>query len=342
MMTGQSTTPRDLGYRWPAEWEPHAATWLGWPHNRDTWPGRSAEAIAEFVEFAKTLARCEPLHVLAGSGQVMRAAETFLGNREGITLRDIPTNDAWIRDFGPIFLKKDEQTAIVDWRYNAWGHKYPPFDDDAASTERIGRQLRLPRFSPPCVLEGGSVEGNGEGVLMTTRSCLLQRNRNPNFTAEAIEEFLREFFASEQVIWLDGEIAGDDTDGHIDQLARFLSPHVVAVASEANQDDVNFAPLVQLRRHLDNVRVAGRDLEIVEIPLPTPILQRDQRLPASYLNFYIANELVIVPQFWDVNDRRACDILREHFPNRDVLGLSCRELVLGLGGFHCLTQQQPA
>ena len=337
------STPRELGYRWPAEWECHAATWLAWPHNPETWPDCLTEATAEFVQLATTLARYEPVHVLAGGEQVMRAAKRWLGDVDGITLWNIPTNDAWIRDYGPIFLQHRGQTAIVDWNYNAWGGKYPPFEDDAAATRRIRDELGMPTFSTRVVLEGGSVEGNGQGVLLTTRSCLLRAHRNPHLTQPEIEDWLRSHVASDQVIWLDGEIAGDDTDGHIDQLVRFLAPNVVAVATETNQDDVNFSRLAQLRRQVANATLSnGQHLKIVELPMPLPIYQGRCRLPASYANFYVANGVVVVPQFNDAQDACAQEILREQFPDRDVLGLPCRALVHGLGSFHCLTQQQPA
>jgi agmatine deiminase len=338
-------TPRELGYRWPAEWEPHAATWLAWPRKPDTWPGRLEAAAAEFAEFARTLAQFEPVHILVGGDDVRRQAEKSVGACPQVTLWDIPANDSWIRDFGPIFLQRRNETAIVDWRYNAWGGKYPPFDDDDAAARRIHAALdpAMRLFSCPHVLEGGSVEGNGQGLMLTTRTCLLNPNRNPGLSRERIESLLRDYFAGRRIVWLDGEIAGDDTDGHVDQLARFVAPNVVLAASESDATDANFTSLRRLRRQLEATEWEhGGRLQVIDLPMPAPVFHQEHRLPASYANFYVANNVVLAPQFHDAGDRRACDILREHFPRREVVGLACRELIWGLGGFHCLTQQQPA
>lgn len=343
-MTHQNDTPLHCGYRLPAEWEPHAATWLAWPHNRETWPGKFDQALQQFERFARTIAELEPLHVLAGSDAVMRSAESWLGRLNHVTLHDIPTDDAWIRDFGPIFVTSPtEPLAVVDWQYNAWGNKYPPFDKDNAATGQIASRCELGRFEPGMVLEGGSADGNGQGIVMTTKSCLLNPNRNPHLRQADIEKHLRQYLCASQVIWLEGHIAGDDTDGHIDQLARFVGENTVVVAHEDDEHDENFGPLQSMLCQLQRTCLPDDlPLTIVQLPMPAPVRFNQTRLPASYANFYIANSAVIVPQFDDPADDRACDILQELFPNRDVIALPCVDLLWGLGAFHCLSQQQPA
>lgn len=338
-------TPVDLGYRWPAEWEPHAATWCSWPHNRASWPGKFEPVPFQFANFVQQLAAFEPVQVLAGGVDVRAVAESFLGTVPGVRLVDIPTNDAWCRDHGPTFLagRSKAPPALIDWEYNAWGGKYPPFELDNDVPRRIASLESRIRFAPGLVLEGGSIDGNGDGTILTTRQCLLNPNRNPGRSREEIERFLETYLGCRKVIWLSGgELAGDDTDGHVDQLARFVNEATVVVATESDRQDENYEPLAtnwnELRAACD---ADGRVLSLVPLPLPRPKFFAGQRMPASYLNFYIANGAVFVPQYDDPADEVALRTLDELFPGHRVLGLPALDLVWGLGTFHCLTQQEP-
>ena len=343
-MTGANATPAALGYRWPAEWEPHAATWLAWPHNRETWPGKFDRIPSVFAELVRTIANLEPVNILAGGAAVLPDAESFVGNLANVTLYDIPTNDAWTRDHGPTFVTRpNDAAALVDWQYNAWGQKYPPFDRDNAVPKAIADELQRRRFASPIVLEGGAIEGNGNGVVLTTKSCLPNENRNPNQTLDAIQKHLADNVAARQVHWLGvAAIAGDDTDGHIDQLARFVNPTTIVAAVEEDPADANYESLQQNYRQLCELAGEhGQPFDVVTIPMPRPLYHRDQRLPASYANFYVFNGGVIVPTFNDPADDEAAATLAGLFPDREILQLPSAELVCGLGSFHCLTQQEP-
>lgn len=338
-------TPASLGYRWPAEWESHAATWVAWPHNRNSWPGKFEPVPHQFANLVRILAKYEPVHILAGGEAVMKEAEAFVGDLPNVTLHDIRTNDAWCRDHGPIFLigPPDDRPALVDWEYNAWGGKYPPFDADNAVPEQIASLQNRRRFVPGIVLEGGAIEGNGCGTILTTEKCLLNPNRNPHLSRAALEQYLFDYLGARKVLWLQGgDLAGDDTDGHIDQLARFVSPTTVVVASESDPKDVNYDPLA---KNLDQLQAMtdqdGRPFQVERLPMPQPKYFKEQRLPASYLNFYIGNGVVVVPQFDDPADAIALEVLRRLFPGRQVQGLPALDLAWGLGAFHCLTQQEP-
>lgn len=327
-------TPRALGYRWPAEWELHAATWLSWPHNRDTWPGVFDAALDEYVRFVKAIACFEPVRVLA-SGRAADNASAQVGSVANVTIHDVETNDAWIRDHGPTFLGHDDllhMSALVNWDYNAWGEKYPPFDADNRVPSQIAILAGRKQFIPGFVLEGGAIDGNGGGIAMTTRSCALNSNRNHLTTQAAFERLLSDCLAIDQVVWLEGEIPGDDTDGHVDQIARFVSEKIVVCST--NED------IPVLQTNMERVRRSGVGLTPVELPMPAAKRLGGMRLPASYANFYIANGAVIVPQFDDTNDSLACSILGDHFVDREIIGLPAGKLVAGLGAFHCLTQQE--
>src|SRR5213078_4489236 len=256
---------------------------------------------------------------------------------ERITFYCLATNEPWCRDHGPIFLtrKRDPKLVVVDWDYNAWGNKYPPFDLDEVVPTRIAEILKLPVFYPRMILEGGSIDVNGSGALLTTESCLLNNNRNPNLSRDVIEQHLRDYLGVRDVLWLGDGIAGDDTDGHIDDLARFVSEKTVITAVEENRDDENY-------ELLQTMKISGRAIEVITLPMPKKMMREGLRMPATYANFYIANSCVLVPTFADPADHAALSILRECFPNRRVIGIDCRELIWGLGAFHCLTQQQPA
>lgn len=337
-------TPRELGYRMPAEWSPHAATWLSWPHKEASWPGKFEPIPRLFAEFVRTLARFEEVRINAGGPQVMAQAKALVGNVPGVTLYDIPTDDAWCRDHGPTFLvgPAGAPAAVVDWGYNAWGGKYPPYDQDDAVPRRIADVLGRRVFAPGIILEGGAIDVNGAGTVLTTEECLLNPNRNPELGREETEWYLREYLNVSTVLWLSRGIAGDDTDGHIDELARFVGPRTVVAALETDRADENYEPLRENYERLKTMRIQdGRMLEVVPLPMPEPMHHDGQRLPASYCNFYIANGQVIVPQFGDRTDAEALKILRPLFPDRDVVGMAARELAWGLGAYHCITQQEP-
>src|SRR5215471_6208777 len=336
-------TPAELGYRMPAEWERHAATWLSWPRREGiSFPDSFDRVLPTLHEMVGALTESEPvcINVVNGAHEAeARAVLDQLSHQECITYYEIPTNEPWCRDHGPIFLTrdKDPKLAVVDWDYNAWGNKYPPFDLDEVVPTRVAELLKLPVFYPKMILEGGSIELNGAGALMTSESCLLNKNRNPSLSRDEIEKRLRDFLGVNQILWLGDGIDGDDTDGHIDDLARFVSEKKVITAVEENSDDANYKPL---QENLSRLSGFGLDIEI--LPLPKKIIREDMRLPASYANFYIANKVVLVPTFADPADKMALSILKKCFPNRRIVGIDCRELIWGLGTFHCLTQQQPA
>ena len=337
--------PAAAGYRWPAEWERHASTWLSWPHNRNSWPGKFDPIPGQFAEMVKVLARYEPVNILAGGDAVMRDARQHLGDTENVTLWEIPTNDAWCRDHGPTFLQGPPESApaLIDWQYNAWGGKYPPFHDDNAVPARIAEALGRRRFAHEIVLEGGAIEGNGAGLLMTTASCLLHEARNPQHDHASIEQILRDYLGVEKVLWLPrGELEGDDTDGHIDQLARFVAADCIVAADCDDPADPNHAPL---RENLEFLQAAvdqhGRPLTVIPLPTPAAKYYDGQRLPTSYCNFYVANGVVLVPTYDDPADQQALEILQECFPQRDCIGIPCLDIVWGLGACHCLSQQEP-
>ncbi|HUY34977.1 MAG TPA: agmatine deiminase family protein [Pirellulales bacterium] len=340
----KSAIPSLLGYRMPAEWEPHAATWLAWPHNRESWPGAFEPIPGVWAELVRALAAVEAVHVLAGGDEVMSEARRMVGHLPRVTLHDIATNDAWIRDHGPTFLvgAPGSPPALVHWGYNAWGGKYPPFDRDQQVPRLIAESLGYRRYEPGIVLEGGAIDVNGQGSLLTTEQCLLNRNRNPGLSRADIERYLADYLAARHVIWLGEGIAGDDTDGHIDELARFVAERVVVAAVEQDPVDANYAALQDNLRRLRAAGDAqGRSLEIVPLPMPLPLFQGERRLPASYMNFYVANGLVVAPQYGDPADGPVLETLAKLFSGRRIAGQRAVDLAWGLGAFHCITQQQP-
>jgi agmatine deiminase len=346
MDASRPATPAQLGYRWPAEWEQQASVWLSWPRNPDTWPGHFQPVPAEFARFVRLLAEYEPVNILAGGREILEQARAHVGDLRNVVLHDIPTNDAWCRDHGPTFLSNPKKTlppALVDWQYNAWGGKYPPFDLDNEVPRRIAEVQGRHRFVPGIILEGGAIDGNGRGCVLTTESCLLNPNRNPGLTHARMEGYLRDYLAAKKVLWLTGgEIAGDDTDGHIDQIARFVNPTTVVVSVCDDKTDENYKPTRQNLHELAGMfDQDGRALHIVPLRLPRALFCDNQRLPAGYANFLIANGVVVVPQFGDSADEEALRTLTPHFPGRDVRGSPSLHLVWGLGSFHCLSQQEP-
>jgi agmatine deiminase len=326
----------------PAEWEPHEATWIAWPHNPNDWPGRFAPIPWVYAEIVRKLSRVEKVRILvesrageAGARAVLRKAGAAM---ESVEFFLCPTNRVWTRDFGPIFVKdRRGEVALTGWRFNAWA-KYDDWQKDALVPGALAGQLGLTLFRPEMVLEGGSIDVNGAGLLLTTEECLLSeaQQRNPGMTRRGIERNFRDYLGVTRVIWLKNGIAGDDTHGHIDDLARFVSADTVVVASESDRSDANYQPL---RENHTLLRAAG--LKVAKLPMPRPLIFAGQRLPASYANFYIANGLVLVPTFNDANDRVALTTLARLFPDRKVVGIHCAELIWGLGALHCMTQQQP-
>jgi len=327
-------TPHALGFRMPAEWEPHEATWIAWPHNRTDWPGRFPPIPWVFAEIVRKLASVERVRILvqdqALENQARRMLEKVGANLDAVEFVQRETDRAWTRDYCPLFVKNAAgETALTAWRFNAWA-KYDDFNEDASIPNFLGTHLNLPLFIPKMVLEGGSIDVNGQGLLLTTEECLLSpvQARNPELSRGKIERRLADYLGVTRVIWLKHGIPGDDTNGHIDDLARFVNPTTVVLCDAADP--------------ADDATLRSAGLKVVKLPMPRPLWFDGRQLPASYANFYIANGLVLVPTFNDPSDRAALTTLAEQFPGREVVGINCTELVWGLGALHCMTQQQPA
>jgi agmatine deiminase len=390
--TGEETAPAALGYRMPAEWEPHEATWLAWPHERTDWPGKFAPVPWIYADIVRHLARVERVRILVQDRTEEGAARRIL-QKSGAELAAVeffvaPTNRGWTRDFGAIFVKRcgsasaphtdvilreaknrSEVTdvdreilrrsapqnesgggvAATKWRFNAWA-KYDDWQKDNCAMKRVLSKLKMPVWEPqyhgrPVVLEGGSIEVNGEGLLLTTEECLLsaEQARNPGFDRADWEAVFRDYLGAKNVLWLGRGVAGDDTHGHVDDLARFVNPTTVVTVVESDRSDANYQPLLENLARLREMKDQdGRGLRIETLPMPHPVWFDGQRLPASYANFYIANKIVLVPMFSDPADRVALNTLAALLPDREVIGIAARDLVLGLGTLHCMTQQQPA
>jgi agmatine deiminase len=345
-----SSPPATLGYRMPAEWEPHRGTWLSWPHKEASWPGKFGPVPAIFAAMVRTLADREEVHINVAGPAMESSVRTLLADA-GAGTRNVffhhnPTNDAWCRDHGPIFVQRTREgrreQAIVDWDFNAWGEKYPPYDLDDVVPSRIGAELGLPVFQPGIVMEGGSIDVNGRGTLLTTEACLLHPNRNPELDRADIEGYLRDYLGVTTILWLGEGIAGDDTDGHVDDITRFVDPRTVVTVVEDDPRDQNYEPLRKnLERLRDMADQDGRPLRVVTLPMPRPLYHDGHRLPASYANFYIANDLVLLPTYDPARDEEAAATLAALFPGREIVGIDCTDLVWGLGAFHCVTQQWP-
>lgn len=353
-------SPAKQSYRFPAEWEPHEATWISWPHRSGiSFPDSYDRVIPTFCEMASALAESEIVRINVSGTEQEAEVRKLLAKKappERIEFFHIPTNEPWCRDHGPIFLKRQNpprgskaklphsDLAVVDFGYNAWGWKYPPCDFDDEVATKIGKLLGLPVFDyGDFVLEGGSIDGNGAGSLLTTESCLLNPNRNPHLDRAQIEKKLQDSLGVRQILWLGDGIEGDDTDGHVDDITRFVAEDTVLAAVEEDTSDPNYEPLQRNLERLHSMSLFDeRPLKVLPLPMPPKILRDGQRLPASYANFYIANEVILLPAFRDSNDAWAQAVLRECFPKRKVVPIDCRELIWGLGAFHCLTQQQPA
>ncbi|WP_129630222.1 agmatine deiminase family protein [Candidatus Oscillochloris fontis] len=340
------TTPTLLGYRMPAEWEPHQATWLSWPHKEASWPGKIEQIHPVYAQMVAALATSETVHINVNDEEMAAQVRGYLAQADAsgnIRLHFCPTNDAWCRDHGAIFVRRaDGQLAATDWGYNAWGDKYPPYDLDNQIPASMANYLGVPRFEGGMILEGGSIEVNGAGLLLTSEQCLLNPNRNPDLTQAQIEARLRDFLGVQQILWLGEGIVGDDTDGHVDDISRFVARDTILTAVEEDPSDENYPILQANLRRLELMRgLDGQPLRIITIPMPPPVIYEDQRLPASYANFYIANRVVLVPFYHHPNDARAADIIQACFPDRRVVGIDCRDIIWGLGAWHCLTQQVP-
>ncbi|TDO21829.1 agmatine deiminase family protein [Pedobacter duraquae] len=349
MMNLFNDSPKRSGYAFPPEWAQHEATWLSWPHKEASWPGKLETIYTPYCQFIKAVAEGEKVRININNEETRAFAVSEL-EKVGADLSNIEfyfnaTNDAWCRDHGPAFLLSADgkDKAVVDWGYNAWGGKYPPFDLDDVVPTKIASHFNLQLYTPDIVMEGGSVEFNGAGTILTTTACLLNENRNPHLSKSEIEQYLLEYYGAEQVLWLGDGIVGDDTDGHIDDITRFVNENTVLTVVESNPLDENYILLQENLNALKEMRLPnGEALNIIKLPMPSPVIHEDTRLPASYANFYIANKVVVVPTFRDVNDSIALEIIQQAFPDRAVIGIDSTDIIWGLGSFHCLSQQEPA
>lgn len=342
-------TPKELGYYFPAEFGPHVATWLSWPHKEESWPGKIETVYPNYCQFIKEVTKGERVCINVNDGTMKAFAINCL-QKDNVDISRIefflhPTNDAWCRDHGPAFLinpNTNQKKIIVDWGYNAWGNKYPPYDLDDMIPTLIAKHYDIPVYYPGIVMEGGSVEFNGKGTLLTSTACLLNPNRNPQLNQQQIEEYLVNYYGVEQILWVDEGIIGDDTDGHIDDTVRFVNEDTVLVVIEENKKDENYSLLQRNLRQLQRMRLLNdKQINIVELPMPDEVIWENQRLPASYANFYIANTTVIVPTYKCRKDDKALQIIQQCFPSREVIGIDSTDIIWGLGSFHCLSQQEP-
>jgi len=363
-MLGTRRTPTSLGYRMPAEWEEHTGTWVSWPKDPNTFPQGVLGAVERtFSRIVEALAEGEEVRVLvddeASEARVKSTLWSVQNMKRGnVVFLRLKTVDVWVRDYAPIYVSRSagsaygesgargarrEAVAVTKWVFNSWGEKYDDLKPDNEAGFRIAKSTGFTVFEPGIVLEGGSIDVNGEGTLMTTEQCLLNPNRNPGLGRDALETILKDTLGATKVIWLGSGIEGEDTDGHVDDIARFVSPRVVAVANEEDPSDPNHRPLEENLRRLGIAKDQdGAPFEVVPVPMPAPVSTSEGRLPASHLNFYIGNSAVLVPTFGSPSDSRALSILRGYFSQRETVGIDCRALVYGLGTLHCVTQQIPA
>lgn len=345
----RSPTPREQGYLWPAEWAPHEATWLAWPHDEDTWPGCLGDAEAAFANLAEAIGRGETVHLLVKDARTELRARSALetAGAKQVRFHRIATADSWFRDYGPIVVArgrgKTRERLALDFVFNAWGEKYSALMRDTGIPSKLEKIHEIPPVRTRFVLEGGSIEGNGLGTLITTEQCLLGENRNPRFTREEIERHLRELLGVRHILWLGSGIEGDDTDGHIDDITRFVGPRTVMTVVPDDPKHPDAAALHDNHRRL--LSMADQDgvpLEVVALPAPAPVKARaGHPLPASYANFYIANKTVAVPVFGDKQDKRALRLIGKAFPKREIVPIRCNDLIEGFGALHCVTQQLP-
>jgi agmatine deiminase len=352
MKNDLTTIPFDDGYRMPAEWLPHSGTLMIWPHNRRTWPGRRLDAVeAVYKNIIKTLLKYEPVLLLAANPEIEKRASTVIGNLKEfpneLRILQNPVNDLWARDSGPIFIKNEQKKIVrlTNWEFNSWGGKYPPWSDDNRIPECISNTFEIGRYSPGKILEGGSIETNGDGLFLTTESVLLNSNRNPELSREEIEKMLKHYLGAEKIIWLKQGLKGDDTDGHIDDLARFVNKNTIVTALTEDHSNPNHDALYEnLNILLNSTDLSGNPLNVITMPLPdTKIFDStvdgSDHVPSSYANFYLANGAVLLPLYNSVTDQQALDIFSTLFPDRKIEGISCNDLVWGQGSIHCITQQ---
>lgn len=350
----QQQTPSSLGYQMPPEWRRHAGTQMHWPSNRKTWPGEHLQRVEEvYLDILEVLSSYESIHLFIENKHVQKHAFSLMKDRDidfdRIEFHVQPINDVWVRDCGPIFVQRTKYTkeefAITDWKYNAWGKKYPPFDDDNRVPKYLASKYGIKRFEPNMVLEGGSIEVNGQGVLLTTESVLLNPNRNPGLSKEQIEQRLADYLGVEKIIWLKEGLAGDDTDGHIDDIARFLNEDTILAMVSEDPNDINYKVLQDnLQILLEATDQHGASFTIEPLPIPETRIEGttvdgSEYVPASYANFYIANGVVLVPTYDERFDDKALRLLDQYFPDRDIVGIPCADLVWGQGSIHCITQQ---
>ncbi len=362
------TTPRDQDYRMPAEWAPHAATWIAWPHNAEDWPGKFQPIPWVYAEIVRHLSQVEGVHILVNDDSAQNRIYRILlragANLARLHFHQWQTDRVWLRDSGPIFVKNPSgDLAVTNWKFNAWA-KYDNWRRDDQIPQHVAKHYDIPQFKPEVnadpedlkakphrlVLEGGSIDSNGAGLLLTTEECLLSKiqERNPGLGDEAatrkhLEQAFHDYLGIEKVLWLHKGCAGDDTHGHVDDITRFVGENKILTCVEPNTHDENHLPLAENLDRLRSFRnLKNEPFEIVELPMPSPVVFEGQRLPASYANFYIANDLVLVPTFNDCQDRHALNIIANCFPTREVIGIHAVDLVWGLGTLHCLSQQEPA
>lgn len=353
-----SGTPASLGYSFPQEWHPHAGTWFSWPRPEGiSFPGKYHTVPESLARIMCEIQAREAVFINVPNENyehlVRGQLKSFGCPTKNVRFFHIKTNESWCRDHGPAFVLRRRKmrskkaatvdAAVVDWGFNAWGGKYPPWDDDDSVPTKVAQALKLPVFYPKIVMEGGAVDFNGAGTVLTTTDCLLNNNRNPGLSRPQVEQSLKDYYGQRHICWLTGGIEGDDTDGHVDDLARFISPTKIVVGVEPDLKDDNYRVLRSVRKQLEALRDQdGRPFEIVEIPMPGVVTHDGQRLPATYVNFYFVNGALLVPTYRHrKNDRRAIETLQAHLPKHKVIGVDCTELIWGLGAIHCLTQQQP-
>lgn len=349
-MNPKTQTPKTLGYRMPAEFEAQSAVWLSWPHNEETWPGMLNQVEESYAQFVKALHTGQKVKILVNDEDGKIKAGTKLKkanvNLSQVMFYEIRTADAWIRDYGSAFVvntNAKQKLAMLKWNFNAWGDKYEDLKQDNSVPYEINKEMSLPIFEPKIILEGGSIDVNGSGTVLTTEQCLLNKNRNPKLSREEIENYLKEYLNVSNVLWLKEGIAGDDTDGHVDALARFVNQNTVVCVFGEDSEDINYNALKENYELLKNMKDEnGNKLNVIKLPMPGFLGEEGRRLPASYANFYIGNSAVAVPVFGHENDKKALSVLRGLFPNRKVVGINCKAMAHGLGALHCVSQQEPS